>query len=243
MNCADVQRVLPEMDEGVRNDDFQAHVKSCPACSELISDLELISSEARQLAESEEPSPTLWFRIADELRAEGLIREPEGEPARPVLLTSRPRAAELRRWNAWWLIPVAAALIVGSVYVLKPKPAGDIARQTPIGAPQAQAPSHAKPQAAKTTAPPAKSGETQLAASQSVQEQQAEDQQFLDEVSQRAPLMKAAYENQLRSVNSYINETRAYAQQNPEDEEARRQLLEAYEQKQVLYQMALSNIQ
>lgn len=224
MNCADIQRVLPEMDEGVRNAEFQAHVESCPECSELISDLELIASEARQIAESEEPSPALWFRIADQLRSEGLIREPETQPLRPVLVTGKRRS-----WNAWWLVPVAAVLILGGVYVLKPKPAGDVAQQ----AAQTQVPAN----------PTTQSLETQLAASGSSQDQQAEDQQFLDEVSQQAPMMKAAYENELRSVNSYIDETRAYAQQNPNDEDARRQLMQAYEQKQMLYQMALSNIQ
>ena len=225
MNCADVQRVLPEMDEGVRNTEFQAHVKSCPACSELISDLELIASEARQIAESEEPSPALWFRIADQLRAEGLIREPETQPLRPVLVTTKRRS-----WNEWWLVPVAAVLILGGIFVMRPKPMGDTGQQ----AAQTQAPANSQG---------TQSVQTQLAANGSVADQQTEDKQFLDDVSQSAPMMKAAYENELRSVNSYIDETRAYAQQNPNDEDARRQLMQAYEQKQMLYQMALSNIQ
>ncbi len=224
MNCADVQRVLPEMDEGVRSAELQAHVRSCPECSELISDLELIAREARELSESEEPSPALWFRIADQLRNEGIIREPETRPLRPVLVSQQ------RSWNAWWLVPVAAALILGGVFVMKPKPAGDVSQQTV----QTQMPAQQQN---------SQSLETQLVTSRSAADQQAEDQQFLDELSQRAPMMKAAYENELRSVNSYINETQQYAQQNPNDEDARRQLMQAYEQKQVLYQMALSNIQ
>lgn len=233
MNCADVHRALPEIDDGILNAGFQAHLKSCPSCSALVSDLEAISSEALQLAESEEPSPRLWLRIADELRAEGLIREPVTESRRPVLVVSKRRS-----WNAWWLIPVAAVLIVGGVYVLRPRPAGDIAQQPPITLPKTQ-------NASNRQSPATQSAETQLAASSTVspQEQQAEDQQFLDEVSQTAPMMKATYENELRSVNSYIDDARAYAQQNPDDEDARRHLLEAYEQKQMLYQMALSNIQ
>jgi isopentenyldiphosphate isomerase len=143
---------------------------------------------------------------------------------------------------------VAAALIIGSVFVMRPKPAGDVAQQTVPPAPT-QAPSNSPSQAGrvavKNDADSARKTnvETPLAASQNAQEQQADDEQFLDEVSQRAPMMKAAYENELRSVNSYISETRIYAQQNPEDEDARRQLMQAYEQKQMLYQMALSNIQ
>ncbi len=224
MNCADVQRVLPEMDEGVRSAELQAHVRSCPECSELISDLELIAREARELSESEEPSPALWSRIAGQLRNEGLIREPETQPLRPVLVGKQ------RSWNEWWLVPVAAVLILGGVFVMKPKPAADVAQQ----AIQTQTP---------TTSQNAQSRESQVATSARAEDQQVDDQQFLDAVSQRAPMMKAAYENEMRTVNSYINETRLYAQQNPNDEDARRQLMQAYEQKQMLYQMALSNIQ
>ena len=46
MTCADVRRVLPEIleggPEGVFPADVETHVKSCPDCSDLISDLKLI---------------------------------------------------------------------------------------------------------------------------------------------------------------------------------------------------------
>ena len=229
MNCADFHRFLPEIDDGILDAEFQAHLRSCPSCSALVSDLEAISSEARQLTESEEPAPGLWFRIADQLHAEGLIRGPVTAARRPVLVLPKQRG-----WNVWWLVPVAAALIAGSVYVLKPKPVGDVAQQAPAAVPQTQTASNQATTDRRFVEP-------QLPVSP--QQEQAEDQQFLDEVSQTAPMMKTTYENELRSVNSYINDARAYAQQNPTDEEARRHLLEAYEQKQVLYQMALSNIQ
>ena len=88
MKCPDVERVVPEFLEGAPDGpfrsgdaalqaDFEAHLKSCRACADLVSDLKLISSEARQLAATEEPSPRLWLRIAAQLRAEGLIRDPE----------------------------------------------------------------------------------------------------------------------------------------------------------------------
>src|SRR5882724_3304421 len=101
MNCADVQQVLPEIIDGSQGTEFQAHLKSCPVCSELVSDLALIASEARQLAETDEPAPRVWVKIAAELRAEGIIREPGAASARPVLVRS-----SARRWNAWWLVPV-----------------------------------------------------------------------------------------------------------------------------------------
>src|SRR5258708_33967781 len=111
MTCSEVQRALPEFlddapDVAIQTD-FEAHLKSCPDCSDLVSDLKLISSEARQLATSEEPAPRVWARIAADLRAEGLIHELTS--IRPTLVPTSPR----RQSSAWWLVPVAAALVSG----------------------------------------------------------------------------------------------------------------------------------
>ena len=130
MKCVEVQRVLPEMLEGGQNRECLAHLQSCPDCAELVSDLKVISTAAAQLAESEEPAPRVWVRIAAELRSEGLIREPESQPAGPVLVPG-----ERRRWNARWLVPVAAALVVAGAYVANLKPAMQIADRPPAVAP------------------------------------------------------------------------------------------------------------
>src|SRR5258707_11711797 len=130
MNCVEAQEVLPEIIDGSPNTEFQAHLKSCPVCSELVSDLTLIASEARQLAETDEPAPRVWVKIAAELRAEGLIREPEAASARPALVTSA-----ARRWNAWWLIPVAAALVTAGAYFVKSRPVPEVATNPAVVAP------------------------------------------------------------------------------------------------------------
>ena len=78
-----------------------------------MSDLKLIASEARQLSDSEEPSPRVWVRIATELRAEGLIREPELASARTRLFCPLPG----RRWNPFWLAPVAVAILAAGSYL------------------------------------------------------------------------------------------------------------------------------
>src|SRR6266852_9800825 len=79
MTCADVERVLAELIDGAPDcalqTDFETHLKACSACSDLVSDLKLIASEARQLAATEEPASRVWVRIAAELRAEGLIHD------------------------------------------------------------------------------------------------------------------------------------------------------------------------
>lgn len=55
--------------------------------------------------------------------------------------------------------------------------------------------------------------------------------------------MRATYANQLQAVNNEIRETKAYLNQYPGDLDARQHLLEVYQQKALLYQMALDRIQ
>ena len=237
MKCEDVQQVLPEIIDGSQDAEFQAHLKSCPVCSELVSDLELIASEARQLAETDEPAARVWVKIAAELRAEGLIREPEAASARPVQV---PNAG--RRRNAWWLVPVAAALVAAGAYLVKSKPAAQVASNPAVVAPAPQA-TNATP--ADTSASPHSAEATRKPAVviPSLNSSERDDQQVLDAVSRSAPMMRASYENQLHSVNSYIRDAQAYAEQNPGDDDARQHLMDAYEQKSMLYQMALDHVQ
>jgi len=55
--------------------------------------------------------------------------------------------------------------------------------------------------------------------------------------------MGAAYADQLQAVNNEIRETKAYISRYPGDLDARQHLLEVYQQKVMLYQMALDRIQ
>jgi len=84
MTCSDVRRVLPDVIDGEGNGEFQAHLKSCPSCSELAADLKLSASEAAKLAETEEPPARVWVGIANQLRAEGVIREPKAIRPAPL---------------------------------------------------------------------------------------------------------------------------------------------------------------
>ena len=239
MKCEDVQQVLPEIIDGSQDTEFQAHLKSCPVCSELVSDLELIASEARQLAETDEPAPRVWVKIAAELRAEGLIREPEAASPRPALVTSA-----ARRWNAWWLVPVAAVLVTAGAYFVKSKPAPQVATNPAmVPPPTAQQAAKENPSANPPATPQSAAVKKPAVMIPLPKNSDREDQQFLDEVSRNAPMMRAAYENQLHSVNSYIRDAQAYAEQNPGDDDARQHLMDAYDQKSMLYQMALDHVQ
>lgn len=66
-----------------------------------------------------------------------------------------------------------------------------------------------------------------------------DDEAMLKEVADRAPMMTTAYETNLNSVNQYIRDAQAIVDENPNDEEAQRSLMEAYEQKSMLNEIAL----
>jgi len=277
MTCSDVQRVLPEVLDGGPNGtlaaEFETHLKSCPDCSDLVSDLKLITSEAEPLEASEEPSPQVWLRIAAQLRAEGLIsdraaREPEWVRAssvpRPILVPTFRR----QHWSAWWLAPIAAGLVAAGSYVVNHKPAPQVAEQqapanpvptpAPVANPVSKTPdatnstpltAPAPERTARKSVPPSPSASSpssskdlpSLAAESAPSD--AEDQQLLSAVSTRAPSMRATYENQLNAVNADIRETQAYVNRNPGDADARQHLMDDYQQKALLYQIALDRIQ
>ncbi len=300
MNCLDVERILPEVldtsldtsfdtpaetaagssvGSSVNDIELQAHLKSCPACAALIADLRLIVNEAATLAESEEPPERVWVGIANQLRAEGLIHDPEAldhkaHPAGPVLVpTSVPR-----RKTLWWMAPVAAAVLAAGSYQLihhsgsnntqvaqlqtppasvaqsaptqPTSPSSEQASQSADGAAPgtnqavetAQQSALSRPAPANSQLAQNQNGQRVISPSNS-EDRRTDDQRFLSEVSSRAPSMRSTYESQLRAVNSEILETQAYIQQHPNDVDARQHLLDVFQQKSLLYQMALDRIQ
>jgi ribosomal protein S15P/S13E len=261
MTCADVQRVLPEIMDAGGDLEFEAHLKSCPACSELVNELEWIAAESQELAGNQDPPDRVWVRISNQLRAEGIIRD-QIESARPVVV-----ARPTRRWSAWWLAPIAVAIVAAGAYQLGHRSAATAPQVAQQQAPQQQtapAPqvSDTNPQVAQQSEPPAPAPNhpAQLAKNLSARVSSpsasspamqteisppanGDDEQFLSEVSQGAPTVRATYEKQLRAVNEEIRETQEYIKVHPDDLDARQHLLETYQQKALLYQMALDRIQ
>ena len=204
MTCGEFQKVLPDIMEGQRRAEHAAHLQSCPACSGLVSDLSLISQQARLLQASEEPSPRVWNQIEIALRQEGLIRQP-GRDRSLVPAFSR-------RWSPAWLVPVAAILVIAfGVTVYKGGRSQQQIADNRVAAPVALS----------------------LAANSN------DDQQLLEVVGSRAPSMRTSYADNLQNVNAYIRDAEQTAQNDPNDEEAQRSLMAAYEQKAMVYEMAL----
>jgi len=206
MNCLEFERVLLE---GEHTPEQQAHLNSCTACANLLADLDLISSQARMLLATDEPSPGLWNALEAKLRREGLIRRPE-----PV----EPKVDLFRRWRAAWLVPVAAALaLVAVVRLHQAAGAGD---NVPIAKQTTSSPALQSPAAAVS----------------------GEDRQLLDTVAARPPAQRAKYSADLDDANAFIRDAEAAVKSDPNDLYRQQMLMNAYEQKQMLYDLAVAQV-
>lgn len=116
------------------------------------------------------------------------------------------------RWGwARWVAPAAAALLVTvGLYVRQHSLSHELAR---------------------TAAPVAAAPDVAVAG--------LNDDDLLQEVAAQSPAMQAQYVDNLRHVNEYIQDAKSVVAANPNDEEARRSLMEAYQQKAMLFDLAM----
>jgi len=206
MNCVELRKSLAEIETG-GSAEQQAHLKSCPECSALVADLNLLAAAAVKLRAAHEPSPRVWNSIEIALRQEGLVHPPHAGRSLIPSFSSR--------W-AWarWMVPAAAALLIAvGVYVRQ--------QSTPV-------------QLTSNTARPAVS-----ATASDLGVAGLNDDDLLQEVSEQMPAMKAECIDNLRRVNQYIEDAKSDLAANPNDEDARRSLLEAYQQKAMLFELAM----
>jgi len=65
------------------------------------------------------------------------------------------------------------------------------------------------------------------------------DDDLLQGVAQQSPALQEEYADHLRHVNQYIQDAKTVVAADPNDEEARRSLMEAYQEKAMLFELAL----
>ena len=66
-----------------------------------------------------------------------------------------------------------------------------------------------------------------------------EDQQWLDSVAARPPAVQASFRADLDNANSFIRDAEASLRDDPNDAYTQQMLIKAYEQKQMLYELAV----
>ena len=243
MNCVDLQRSLAEVEDlstaghiAEQTAEQQAHLKACAACSTLVAELDLIASSASELRAAEEPSPRVWNAIEIALRQEGLIRPQTNRPfvvRQPVVpqpvgsraVSSRSLSSFAAGWG-WrgWLVPAAAVLLIAvGIFVNQRSLSHQLAKNI-------------VPKATAVRAVDATVAGLNVAG---VNMAGLNDDDLLQEVQNQTPAMRAQYVDDLRSANEYIRDAQSTVDANPNDEESRRSLLEAYQQKAMLFEMAM----
>ncbi|MGB2605560.1 MAG: hypothetical protein WBC78_18310, partial [Candidatus Sulfotelmatobacter sp.] len=65
------------------------------------------------------------------------------------------------------------------------------------------------------------------------------DEDLMQEVSANAPAMKAQYQENLQRVNESIRDAQGLVDESPNDQDACRSLMDAYQQKSMLFEMAM----
>jgi hypothetical protein len=66
-----------------------------------------------------------------------------------------------------------------------------------------------------------------------------DDDDLMQEVAANVPAMKGQYQDNLRRVNESIREAQGVVDESPNDEDARHSLMDAYQQKSMLFEMAM----
>jgi len=115
---------------------------------------------------------------------------------------------------AWvrWMVPVAAVLLLSVGIYLRQHSTQSPTAIAPAGVSDAQA-------------------DIQLAG--------LNDSDLMEEVAQQSPALQAEYSDNLRRANEYIQDAKSVVAANPNDEDAHRSLMEAYQQKAMLFELAL----
>jgi len=179
-------------------------------CSELVSDLDAIAQQARLLEDKYEPGERVWNSLEEALHQEGLIRRPGPQLAPPI--------ARAPRWRFAWLVPITAGLVVGSVLlVMHQHVVNQAARQQPTTSAIVQTAAQPVPASAMAT----------------------EEDQLLQIIAARAPALREGYKTDLLAVDAYIHDAELSAHNDPNDQIAQQYLMNAYEQRAMIYEMAM----
>jgi len=119
-----------------------------------------------------------------------------------------------RLWSLAWAVPAIAALVVVAFVAYGPR--------------------SQKPQLAQTAVARVPTMQVEPAVNR-------DDQELLEVIGSRSPSMQAEYAANLKNVNAYIRDAEETAKANPADEQAQESVMNAYEQRSMVYEMAMDH--
>jgi hypothetical protein len=211
MDCQKFQETLPFIIESGGTGEDESHLKTCPDCASLVQDLRYIAEQAKLLLPMHDPNPRVWHGIEKSLQREGLVSEGRMSPPGHLSNYSKNPQQQAKAFT-----PVGSVLALLAVIAFTAVLFNYHSKQLPPAALSAQ----------NTSAEPAQLNSDAL---------NSDDRQL---ISQQAPDARTAYESSLRDVNSYIADAQKAAASDPEDATAQELLQDAYQQKEMVYQMA-----
>jgi hypothetical protein len=211
MNCNDFQKVLPDVMESGVGAEESAHLHSCAVCSDLVQDLKYIAEAARMLVPMEDPSPRVWENIERSLEREGLTRPVRGTVRMDPFLIPGPRRTNFYGWAG-----IAAVVLVAL---------------TILAYQRLQSPFNLQKDPAVAGVP------TTVIDTAGISD---DDKAILVEIAHKSPSMGVSYKKRMSSVENYIKEAKDSVKLNPGDAIARQQLMNAYQQRDSLHEMAVS---
>ncbi|HEX8813971.1 MAG TPA: hypothetical protein VF753_00570 [Terriglobales bacterium] len=268
MTCEEFQQILPELGSGSSTAKV-AHLRSCSQCAGLLADLNEIARQSKQLQASDEPPGQVWQSIFTTLQDEGLIREkvevPLAAPVYHVLgdavhvrsctrcagvladldaISEQARllkATEEPSPRVWASIEIA--LRREGLIRDRQSEAVEAARATPSWSrwklawlvPLAAAAALALGTLIFQHGDGVRNRIVKTDPKQNVVT--PEQQQMVALV---APEQRDAYEADLRAVDEYIQDAESSANANPGDAFAHQRLVSAYEQRAMMYEMAMN---
>ncbi|MCU1219727.1 MAG: hypothetical protein JWN42_924 [Candidatus Angelobacter sp.] len=208
MNCQQFQETLPYIIESGGGGEDDSHLQECTSCASLVQDLRYIAEQAKLLLPMHDPNPRVWSNIEQSLQREGLLPEGRMPPLGHIKKNSTSQT-QAKSWTPLGWALALTAVIVFTVVLTNYKPSQ--LPQTPLTA-------------QNSAADPAQFN--------------SDDRQLIIRLSQQAPDAQGAYESSLRDVNAYIADAEQAAKTDPGDATAQALLQDAYQQKEMLYQMA-----
>jgi hypothetical protein len=254
MQCKELEAVLESEDLTDLSAEAHEHLARCPGCQNLVADLTVIVTAAKQIPAEVPPPDRIWLSIRAQLQAEGIIHDAE-----PVVAPwSWANFADFFRPRVLATVATGLFVVAGSVYVVEHRSIPNTVQAPPTVSTEASTPKSVAPAPAPlTTAAPAKSSAQQTQSTGTTAAPQArpsttilrpspsEDAYFGDSAAvlnqtensiprrelANNPAVDAALRQNLRTIDDFIAECQSRLKHNPQDQLTREYLNMAYQQK------------
>src|SRR5580698_772060 len=214
ITCREFLAYLEPWMEGERSQDALAHLRSCRNCSSVVSDLDLIHTEAHSWSSAEQDAPErVWTSLRAQLEQEGLIHEtiPASEDrAQDVANVAAPHAGWFARLFARLPRPVLAGAYLAALVAVAFALSGPVNKRV----------NEARWLKGTQTSTSPLSAQLDFA-----------EQNSNSYVTRSNPVVAASLHQNLAIVDNYIALCEKSVSEDPQNEVARDYLYEAYQQK------------